>query len=582
MKSILQKLNILLNKKQKKRMSLLVIMMLIGAILEVAGIGMVIPAVKLVMDEEAIRNDELVSTIYDILPVSNQKQFIIVVMVSLMAIFVIKNLYLYLEQKVMLSFVYSNQFDTSERLMKNYLRKNYEFYLNADTAVVQRNITSDVNNMYALILALLTLLSEGIVFIWLAVGLFLIDPIMTVIVTLVLLIVLFAIKVWLKPIMYKAGKDNQDFYSGLFKLISQSIQGIKEMKIARKEQFFVDEYVTCGRGYVNAVQRYSLFNVIPKLLIETVLIICMVSYMLYMLLTGKGASELIPTLTAFAVAAMRLLPSANRINNQMNTIAYCEPFFLKVADGLNDELKNMETNISFTDENVTKLPVKDKIELTGITYAYPNTEKLIFDHADMTVPIGKAVGIVGTTGAGKTTIVDILLGLLETKEGEIKADGVNIKTNYKGWLKNIGYIPQMIFMLDSNIRENVAFGVPRDQIDENKVWEALKEAQLDDFVRSLPDGLDTSIGERGIRLSGGQRQRISIARALYEDPEVLILDEATSALDNETEAAIMDSINALHGKKTLIIIAHRLQTIEKCDMIYRVEDGKATLEKTVG
>ena len=230
---------------------------------------------------------------------------------------------------------------------------------------------------------------------------------------------------------------------------------------------------------------------------------------------------------------------------------------------------------------VEKLPVKEKIELKGISYAYPNTEKLIFDKADMSVPIGKAVGIVGTTGAGKTTIVDVLLGLLETREGEILADGVNIKTNYKGWLKNIGYIPQMIFMLDSNIRENVAFGVPRDKIDEGKVWEALKEAQLDDFVRSLPDGLDTSIGERGIRLSGGQRQRISIARALYEDPEVLILDEATSALDNDTEAAIMDSINALHGKKTLIIIAHRLQTIEKCDMIYKVENGKVTLEKTV-
>ena len=307
----------------------------------------------------------------------------------------------------------------------------------------------------------------------------------------------------------------------------------------------------------------------------------MVSYMLYMILSGNGAGQLIPTLTAFAVAAMRLLPSANRINNQMNTIAYCEPFFLDVADGLNDELKNKEANVSFNEADVEKLPVKEKIELKGISYAYPNTEKLIFDKADMSVPIGKAVGIVGTTGAGKTTIVDVLLGLLETREGEILADGVNIKTNYKGWLKNIGYIPQMIFMLDSNIRENVAFGVPRDKIDENKVWEALKEAQLDDFVRSLPDGLDTSIGERGIRLSGGQRQRISIARALYEDPEVLILDEATSALDNDTEAAIMDSINALHGKKTLIIIAHRLQTIEKCDMIYRVENGKVTLEKTV-
>lgn len=579
MKYIIKKINELLDKKQKRSMALLVVMMLFGAVLEVASIAIVVPVVSAVMDESAIRENEYASWLYDLLPVDTVRQFTIIVMVSMIVLFVLKNIYLYIQQKFILSFVYTNQFATSERLMKNYLRKNYEFYLNADTAVVQRNITSDVNNMYALILALLTLLSESIVFAFLAIGMFLMDPLMTIVVTVVLLIVLLAIKIWLKPIMHKAGKDNQDFYSNLYKLISQSIQGIKEMKIGRKEQFFVDEYSICGHGYVNAVQRYSLFNSIPKLLIETVLIICMVCYILYMLLSGRSGASMITTITAFGVAAMRLLPSANRINNQMNTIAYCEPFFLDVADGLNDELKNMEKNFSFNEEDVVRLPVKKEIELKNITYAYPNTDKLIFDKADMSVPIGKAVGIVGTTGAGKTTIVDILLGLLETREGEILADGVNINTNYKGWLKNIGYIPQMIFMLDSNIRENVAFGVPRDQIDEDRVWEALREAQLDTFIKSLPDGLDTAIGERGIRLSGGQRQRISIARALYNDPEVLILDEATSALDNDTEAAIMDSINALHGRKTLIIIAHRLQTIEKCDMIYRVENGKVTLEK---
>ncbi|MDY4069540.1 MAG: ATP-binding cassette domain-containing protein, partial [Lachnospiraceae bacterium] len=226
-----------------------------------------------------------------------------------------------------------------------------------------------------------------------------------------------------------------------------------------------------------------------------------------------------------------------------------------------------------------KLPVKDKIVLDNITYAYPNTEKLIFDHAHMEIPVGSSVGIVGGSGSGKTTIVDILLGLLNIREGQITADGTDIQTNYRSWLKNVGYIPQMIFLLDDDIRKNVAFGIPEEEIDEDRLWYALKEAQLDEFVKTLPEGIHTGIGERGIRISGGQRQRIGIARALYNDPEVLILDEATSALDNDTEAAIMESINRFQGRKTLVIIAHRLQTIEKCDMVYRVENGKILRER---
>ncbi len=226
-----------------------------------------------------------------------------------------------------------------------------------------------------------------------------------------------------------------------------------------------------------------------------------------------------------------------------------------------------------------KLPVHSEIALRDITYKYPDSESYVFSHADMTIPIGESVGIVGTSGAGKTTIVDIMLGLLQVETGQILADGVEVRDHYQEWLKNIGYIPQTIFMLDTTIRKNVAFGYEDEEIDDDKVWRALKEAQLDEHVRSLPKGLDTEIGERGIRLSGGQRQRIGIARALFEDPEVLVLDEATSALDNETEAAIMDSINHLHGRKTLIIIAHRLQTIEKCDMVYRVKDGSVVRER---
>ena len=579
MRNIFKKLKVLLDRKQKRDMGWLVLMMVIGAGLQVAGVGMIVPVVGVVIDTNAIETNKLVGSLYRWLGGGSTQRFTVIIMCSLIGIFIIKNLFLYWQQKKMYSFVYSNQFRTSERMMKNYLRRGYEFYLNADTAVVQRSITSDVNNMYALILAILQLISDGIVFLFLVVYCLSLDAAMTILLAGALILLLWIIKKILKPIMHKAGEDNQNYYSGLFKWISQTVQGIKEVKIAGKEQYFVTEYVKCGKGYVEAVQKYSLYNNIPKLFIETICVICMIGYLLVMILSGRDSNLMIQTLSAFAAAALILLPCVNRINNQINSISYFEPFFMGVSDNLQDEISGENIDMSFATEVESKLPVHHSIRLKGITYSYPNSDTLVLDHADMEIPVGAAVGIVGTSGAGKTTLVDILLGLLEVKSGNIYADDIDVKENYRAWLKNIGYIPQMIFMLDDTIRHNVAFGVPDDKIDENRLWEVLKEAQLDEFIKTLPEGLETGIGERGIRLSGGQRQRIGIARALYEDPEVLILDEATSALDNDTEAAIMDSINRLHGKKTLIIIAHRLQTIEKCDIVYRVEDGKAVLER---
>ena len=560
-------------------MLFMVLMMIFGAVLEACSVSMVIPVVGVVIDENSIQKYEIVRNIYNALHMQSITQFALLMMTALILIFIIKNIYLYWQLKLMYRFVYTNQFRTSERMMKNYLRKGYEFYLNADTAVIQRNITSDVNNMYALILSLLQLISEVIVFVVLLGVMVASDWKMTVIIALPLLATLFIIKKVVKPIMNKAGKENQDFYSGLFKWISQTVQGIKEVKIAGKEQYFTEEYIKCGRGYVNAVQKYTLYNSIPRLLIETVCIASLVGYMMILVSQGESVKEVTAVLSAFVVAAVRMMPCANRINNQLTSMAFYQPFFMGVSDNLQDEISGENTDMSFAEVAKEKLPVKKSIELRDITYHYPNAEPLIFDHANMEIPVGAAVGIVGASGAGKTTVVDILLGLLDIQTGGVYADGVSIKENYRSWLKNVGYIPQMIFMLDDTIRKNVAFGIVGEEIDEERLWEVLKEAQLDEFVKSLPEGADTSIGERGIRISGGQRQRIGIARALYYDPEVLILDEATSALDNDTEAAIMDSINSLHGRKTLIIIAHRLQTIEKCDMIYRVENGKAVLER---
>lgn len=579
MAQILKKLNVLLDRKQKYTMAGLMVLMVIGAFLQTAGVGLLVEVVNVVIDPQAVQNSAVAEWFYEFLGSRDYQSFSITVMVLLIITFAVKNIFLFVQQKLTFAFVYSNQFRTSERMLRNYLRRGYEYYLNADTAVVQRSITSDVNNMYALILAILQMFSDGVVSVFIIGYCLLSNGAMTMILAAVLVILMAAVKKVLKPIMYKAGKDNQDYYSGLFKWISQTVQGIKEVKISCKEQYFVSEYRKCGKGYVDAVQKYSLYNNIPKLLIETACIATMVGYMIFMVASGASTENMLNIFSTLAAAAFVLLPCVNRINNQINSIAYFEPFFMGVSDNLQDEITGDKVDMSFATDDREKLPIRDKIELKNITYAYPGTEKLIFDDAELTVPVGASVGIVGTSGAGKSTVVDILLGLLEVKSGTIYADGRDVKENYRRWLKNIGYIPQMIFMLDDSIRKNVAFGVPEEEIDEDRLWEVLREAQLDEFIKTLPEGLDTGIGERGIRLSGGQRQRIGIARALYNDPEVLILDEATSALDNDTEAAIMEAINRLHGKKTLIIIAHRLQTIEKCDIVYRVENGKAVIER---
>ncbi|MCI8800208.1 MAG: ABC transporter ATP-binding protein [Lachnospiraceae bacterium] len=579
MLEILKKLRLLLDGKQKRAMGGLVVMMIIGAFLQTAGVGLLVQVVSVVIDPQAMEKSALVRAFYDFLGCRDFQQFSVTVMVLLIVVFVVKNLFLFLQQKLMLAFVYTNQFRTSERMMRNYLRRGYEFFLNADTAVVQRSITSDVNNMYALILALLQLFSDGVMTLFVAGYCLMSNGIMTILLAVVLLILMVLIKKVLEPVVYRAGEDNRNYYSSLFKWISQTVQGIKEVKIHCREQYFVDEYCKCGRGYVSAVQRYSLYNNMPKLFIETACIAVMVGYMIALTAAGTSTENMLEMLSTLGAAAFVLLPAVNRINNQILAITYCKPPFMGVSDNLQEEIRDNKVDMSFAADVEEKLPLERAVELRDIVYAYPNTDRLIFDHADLTIPKGSSVGIVGTSGAGKSTIVDILLGLLEVKSGRIYADGREVKTEYRRFLKNIGYIPQMIFMLDDTIRRNVAFGVPEEKIDEARVWEVLREARLDEFVRTLPEGLDTGIGERGIRLSGGQRQRIGIARALYHDPEILILDEATSALDNDTEAAIMESINRLHGRKTLVIIAHRLQTIEKCDLVYRVEEGKAVIER---
>lgn len=581
----IKRINQLLDHKQKVTMVFLVFIMLIGAVLEALGITLIIPIMQAIIDPVSISNNEYhMGDLYRLTGAGSVREFAVLMMAAIIVVFALKNIYLFLEQKILLGFIYKNQFETSNRMMINFMKRPYEYYLNANTAIIQRNITSDINNVYALILNILQMTSEVIVFVILVAVLLAVDPVMTLTIAVLLIVVLLIIKKFLKPVMIRAGKENQDYYAGLYQWIAESVDAVKEIKIANRENYFIHEYSKCGNGYVNSVQKYSLFSSTPRLLIEWIFMVGLVGYLMIQVLTGSSdLSSLVPQLTAFALAAARLLPSANRMNTYMTNIAYFQPFLDNVSENLQEEIhdKNISYRVEDYDPGNTadKLPVHSVIELRDIVYHYPDSEVKIFDHAGVTFPVGKSIGIVGSSGGGKTTLINIMLGLLKPEEGQILADGVDVQTNYRGWLRNIGYIPQQIYMLDTTIRKNVAFGVPEEDIDDEKVWRALKEAQLDEHVRSLPEGLDTRIGQNGIRFSGGQKQRIGIARALFEDPEVLVLDEATSALDNETEAAIMDSVNRLHGRKTLIIIAHRLETIEKCDMVYRVEHQNVVRER---
>ena len=570
---ILKKINILMDGKQKREMVGLLLMMVVSAFLETGAVMMVMAVVEMIIKPDTLTQGETYQKICSILHLGGTVEFSVLAILFLIFLYIAKNSFQFFLQKSLYRFVYTNQFHTAANLMKNFVKRDYEFYLNAETSVIQRSITADVSNMYALILSVLQIASESIVALFLVIALAMQDPVMTVVIAVLLLVTLVVIKNIIKPIMNRTGKENQDYGASMFSWIAETIQGIKDIKVAGKEQYFINEYCKVGEGYVKAMERFSLFNNTPKLLIETVCIAGLLGYILVLIVSGADVSAMISLFAAFGIAAMRLLPAASRINNQMTSMAFNEPFFFNVSDNLVEETNEQNTDISYAVVAKEKLPVTRAVTLQDITYHYPNSDKLIFDHASVTFPIGKSIGVVGASGAGKTTIIDIVLGLLNLQGGRVLADDVDIQSHYREWLANVGYIPQMIFLLDADIRKNVAFGIPEEEIDDEKLWYALREAQLDEFIKTLPDGVYTGIGERGIRLSGGQRQRIGIARALYNDPEVLILDEATSALDNDTEAAIMDSINRLHGRKTLLIIAHRLQTIEKCDMVYRVENG---------
>lgn len=574
---IFKKLNYILDKRQKINIVVLAVMIFIGGILETLSISAMLPVVWVIIDAESVQQNKYCQWAMDFLHLHDMHEFIITLLALLMIMYLLKNAYLLWLTSEQNRFISGNRNKIISQVLREFLNRPYEFYLDADIPTVFRLTDSDIPNVFSILMALISLASETVVFVLICGVLVATDwrlVLFLVIISGIVTIVMFKV---LKPRLNKLGTTNQAIQSRIAKWRIQAIYGIKDVKVLHRESFFADNYESNGKIGARLNQKYAVINAMPRLLIESIFMVSILGYLIVCVAAGDDMKQMIPTLTAFGLAAVRLMPCVNRINTYLTDISYFRPCLDYVYENMNINEISKKTNQTLLPVDETKtMQLKNRIELKNIVYAYPNTDTLIFDHADMTVPFGKSVGIMGPSGAGKSTIVDILLGLLKVQEGQILCDGDNVFDNYPAWLSQIGYIPQSIYLVDEPIRNNIAFGIADDEIDDNRIWQVLEEAQLKEFIQTLPEGLDTAIGDRGVRLSGGQRQRLGIARALYHNPEILVFDEATSALDNETEAAVMEAINSFHGKKTMVIIAHRLNTIEKCDIIYKVEGGKIT------
>lgn len=580
--SLLQKIAYLFDKRQLWQLGGLAVLILIGGFLECLGISMMLPVAEAVMAPDKIMNNKLVGRITVFLGIDSSRNLIIWMLGALIAIFILKNAYLLFLTYVQNTFVTRNRNRMISRVMREFLNRPYEDYLGADIPTVFRLTDSDIPNAFQLILVLIQMTTEIVVAVLICIVLVVwVSPLISLGCAVLFLGMTLMITKVLKPRLNAIGRKNQAIQSRIAKWRIQSIYGLKDVKVLHREEFFVRNYYESGAVGANVARNYAVMNNTPRLLIETVFIVAMMSFILVYMLKDGDLAVLMPQLVAFAGAAVRVMPATNRINTYLSEIAYAQPCLDYLYENLTENMK-ADVNGSVTGLTTEKreekkpLALTDRIVLDHISYTYPNTDKPIFTDAHMEVQKGQSVGIMGLSGAGKSTIVDILLGLLRAQTGTITCDGRNIFENYPSWLAKIGYIPQSIYLIDESIRDNIAFGIDADKIDDRRIWEVLEEAQLKTFVEELPDGLETTIGDRGVRISGGQRQRLGIARALYHNPEILVFDEATSALDGDTEAAVMDAINSFHGKKTMVIIAHRLNTIAKCDVIYKVENEKIT------
>ncbi len=573
-----KKILFVLDKKQKLYGLLVAICSFIGALLEVVGVGIILPLVSAFINAEALMTNKWLQLPIAIFNIEDARQLIVLITVGVILVFILKNVYFIFLSWLRMKYSCKVSRELSSLMMSTYMKRGYEFFLSHNTSDLSRNINADVSGVNSILYQFLRLFIDGLTILLIVVVIFITDASMAVAMAVLAIICLIFIYTFFRKQMRDAGILFNKYNGLTGKYLLQALHGVKEILVMQKQEYFVMHFEEANNQKQKASIKQTVGAEAPAYLIEGICVAGLMAVICVRIASGEqDAMDLIPALSAFAVGAFRILPSLGRISSAVNTFLY----YLPSLDHVHENMKKfsdeeMRRSIEIGVNNAEPISeFNDKITIKDICWNYNNSDRVVLSKLNMEIKKGQSVAFIGHSGAGKTTLADIILGLFPPRDGSIMIDGRDIAEVNYDLSRIMGYVPQSVYLTDDTIRNNIAFGEEECDIADEKVWKVLEKAQLREFVEALPDGLDTIVGDRGVRFSGGQRQRVAIARALYSDPAILIFDEATASLDTETETAVMDAIHALHGEKTIIIIAHRLTTIQECDVIFRIENGIA-------
>ena len=558
----------LIGPKRKKQLLALVPVMLLASLLEMAGLTVVVSVCASIVDAAWLRDSQIILWLREALHIQSETSLTVVMLLALIGLYMFKLPYLAWENYVVAKYVCTTQQEVALRLCGQIIHSPYLYFVRHSTAEFRTLLGQDMVQFSSGLDACMRILMEAPVLLGMGACLLLIDPAMTSFVAAGIVCLMVLTRVILVRPIKKMSQRQRDANLKRWKWLHHITGGIKDIKIGRREDFYEAHFTESEAVYVRADYLRRFWVKLPTLCIECVMVLTVLLYILHLVSGGKQLPDYLPSLSALAWTAVRLLPSFSGINASLTQIGYARASIEAIRLAMEETAARPAPDAQTPQ---AEADIGQGIVLRHVSYAYEGSPETVLRDVDMEIPAGSSVGIIGPSGAGKTTLLDVLLGLLVPEQGDVLAGGVPIRRCYESFLEKVAYVPQDTFLLDDTVRNNVAMGEEPGQIDDAHVWEALERASLARMIRGLLDGLDTTVGERGIRLSGGERQRLGLARALYRNCPILILDEATSALDQDTEAEILQTIYALKGEKTIVIVSHRSSAIAACDRIYKVE-----------
>lgn len=571
-----QKLLDVLNPYERRRFFLLLVMILVMGLVEVLGVASIVPFMYVVADPEAVAKNAYLAQAYAWLGFEDPQAFMIFLGLGVFGIVVFGLLFKAFTQYAIYRFTMRRNYSISSRMLEGYLHQPYTWFLHRNSAEVASAVLAEVQEVVnKSLLPGMRFIASSVVVLFLVGLLVVAQPVVALSAALILGLAYGAIYLSLRQMLERIGRERRLANQGRFRVANEATGGIKDLKLMGLEQSFLDRYRASAIRVAEHDAMISAIGDVPRFILEAIAFGGLLFFVLFLLIQSEGSLvDIIPILALYAFAGIRLFPALQEVFRSLSNIR----FGRATLERLHEDIRENEAAAARRPQRLEgpALRLSDRLELVDIHYAYPQADRAALRGLDLAIDARTTVGIIGGTGAGKTTTVDLILGLLEPDRGELRVDGMPITgANLRAWQQSIGYVPQQIFLTDDTITANIAFGLKKKDIDQAAVERAARIAELHDFVmEELPHGYDTLVGERGVRLSGGQRQRVGIARALYHDPDVLILDEATSALDNLTERAVMDAVHNLGHAKTIIMIAHRLTTVQECDVIFMLEHGR--------